>query len=172
MDRQDNRQSTDEKVTISVAAKALKVSTKTVHRYIEKGLLTKLKEGTRVYVPMDDIRVLRNGQGSIDKSPPVHEKDRIIIDRGHYDGLLIRVGQLESERQLLLEYKASIEEKDKVILEQKEKVAAQNKILREAKEKIEAKEEELAEIRAREEEKEKELKRLKKRSFFQRLFNR
>jgi DNA-binding transcriptional MerR regulator len=150
MDRQDNGQSIDEKVSVSVAAKALKVSTKTVHRYFERGLLTKAREGIRVYVLMDEIRALLSGQVKIDKSPRVHEKDRITVDRGHYDGLLTRLGQLEAKQELLLDFKADIKAKGKVLLEQtvlikqkdkeldesKDKISAQNKILQQAGDKI------------------------------------
>ncbi len=122
MDNQDNRQSKDEKVTIPVAAKALNVSTKTVHRYIEKGLLTKVKEGTRVYVLTDQIRTLRDGQGKIDKSPRVHEKGKFSVDRTHYEGLLTRLGQLEVKQQLLLEYKTGLEAKNRELLETRERL--------------------------------------------------
>ncbi len=125
MDNQDNRQSTDEKVTITLAAKALKVSTKTVHRYLDKGLLTKVKEGTRVYVPMDEVRALLSGQPKIDKSPRVHEKDKVTVDRTHYDGLLVRLGQLEANQQLLLEYRAGIESRDKALEQAKGNMSAQ-----------------------------------------------
>jgi multidrug efflux pump subunit AcrA (membrane-fusion protein) len=133
MDIQDNGQSIDEKVTIPLAAKALKVSTKTVHRYIEKGLLTKVKEGTRVYVPMDEIRALLSGQPKIDKCPRVHEKDRVTVDRTHYDGLLVRLGQLEANQQLLLEYRAGIESRDKALEQAKGNINAQAQELAEAR---------------------------------------
>jgi len=119
MDNQDNGQSISEKVTIPVAAKALKVSTKTVQRYIEKGLITKVKEGTRVYVHIDEVRALLNGQPKIDKSPRVQEKDRITVDRTHYDSLLVRLGQLEASQQLLLEYKGNLQARDKELSETK-----------------------------------------------------
>jgi DNA-binding transcriptional MerR regulator len=35
----------EEKVTVKVASKALGVSERTVQRYLEKGLLSKIKEG-------------------------------------------------------------------------------------------------------------------------------
>ena len=125
MDNQNNGQSNSEKVTISLAAKALKVSTKTVHRYIERGQLSKLKEGTRIYVPMDEIRALLSGQPKVDKCPRVHEKDRVTVDRTHYDGLLVRLGQLEANQQLLLEYRAGIESRDKALEQAKENISAQ-----------------------------------------------
>ncbi len=52
----------EEKVTVKVAAKALGVSERTVQRYLEKGLLSKLKEGRRVYIPTSEITTLRQRQ--------------------------------------------------------------------------------------------------------------
>jgi DNA-binding transcriptional MerR regulator len=133
IDNQDNGQSTDEKVSISLAAKALKVSTKTVHRYIERGQLSKVKEGTRVYVPMDDIRTLLSGQPRVDKSPHVHENDKVTVDRTHYDSLLVRLGQLEANQQLLLEYRAGIESRDKALEQAKGNINAQAQELDQAR---------------------------------------
>lgn len=141
MDNQNNGQSNAERVTIPLAAKALKVSTKTVQRYIEKGQLSKIKEGTRVYVPMDEIRALLSGHPKIDKSPHVHEKDRVTVDRTHYDSLLVRLGQLEANQQLLLEYRQGIEKKELALAEKDRELA-------EAKAVLEQREKELAEILA------------------------
>lgn len=148
IDIQNNGQSNIEKVTIPLAAKALKVSTKTVHRYIEKGQLSKLKEGTRIYVPMDEIRALLSGQPKVDKSPRVHEKDRVTVDRTHYDSLLVRLGQLEANQQLLLEYKEGLQTKEKALEQAKENINAQAQELAAVKSAQNANSAELAEARA------------------------
>jgi DNA-binding transcriptional MerR regulator len=148
MDIQDDGQSNSERVSIPLAAKALKVSTKTVHRYIEKGQLSKIKEGTRVYVPMDEIRALLSGQPRVDKSPHVHEKDRVTVDRTHYDSLLVRLGQLEANQQLLLEYKEGLQIRDKELAQIKLDAEAKAKALIDKQAELEAREKELAEIRA------------------------
>jgi DNA repair exonuclease SbcCD ATPase subunit len=148
MNNQDNGQSISEKVTISLAAKALKVSTKTVHRYIERGQLSKLKEGTRVYVPMDEIRALLSGQPTVDKSPRVHEKDKVTVDRTHYDGLLVRLGQLEANQQLLLEYRAGIESRDKALEQAKGNISAQAEELTTVKSALDANNSELEQAKS------------------------
>jgi DNA-binding transcriptional MerR regulator len=149
IDIEDNGQSNTEKVTISLAAKALKVSTKTIHRYIEKGQLSKLKEGTRVYVPMDEIRALLSGQPKVDKSQHVHEKDRVTVDRTHYDSLLVRLGQLEANQQLLLEYKEGLRWKEKELAEIKQDAEQKAKVLLEQSAIIEQKNKEIEELKAR-----------------------
>ena len=45
-----------EKVTIQVAARALGVSKGTIITYHNKGLLTRIKEGGRIYLSMDEVR--------------------------------------------------------------------------------------------------------------------
>jgi chromosome segregation ATPase len=147
MDNQDDRQSTDEKVTIFLAAKALKVSTKTVHRYIEKGILSKTKEGTRIFVPMDDIRALLSGQLRVDKCPRVHEKDRVTVDRTHYDSLLVRLGQLETNQQLLLEYKEGLQEKEKSLEQARGNINAQAQELTTVKSALNANTQELDQVK-------------------------
>ena len=47
-----------EKVTIPVAARTLGVSKGTIITHLNKGLLTRIKEGGRIYVSMDEVRTL------------------------------------------------------------------------------------------------------------------
>lgn len=109
-------QVTDEKVTVQVAAKALGVHEKSVHRYIAKGLLTRIRDGNRTYVPLAQVVHLRNeqkqsGQGQVTDKIEGVPKDgnkvsvtktaTVTIDRDHYEGILIRIGQLEAENKTL-----------------------------------------------------------------------
>jgi excisionase family DNA binding protein len=64
----------------------------------------------------------------------VRTKDtHYIVDRDHYEGLLIRLGQLESEKRYLLEYKEGLEAKDKALEQAKGNISAQAQELDQAK---------------------------------------
>ncbi len=124
----------DEKVTVKVAAKALKVSARTVRRYIEKGIISKVKEGDRTYVSMSDVRKLI-GQAKADMSQVrPQNKDTgvdmsgavISIDRTHYEALLTRLGALEGEKKYLLEYKATNEELKRTVAELEAELARES----------------------------------------------
>ena len=64
----------------------------------------------------------------------VRTKDtHYIVDRDHYEGLLIRLGQLESEKRYLLEYKEGLEAKDKALEQAKGNISAQAQELDQAR---------------------------------------
>ena len=96
------------KTSILEAARSLGVSTKTIQRYLAKGLLTKIREGGRTYVLMSDLHSLtaqgQSGQGFEAPVPPARDfepplKDTVILDREHYDGLLMELAELRRERE-------------------------------------------------------------------------
>jgi DNA-binding transcriptional MerR regulator len=183
----------DEKVTIQVAAKALNVTTKTIHQWLKNGALTRVKEGNRTYILMDEVRALRQNRVTNQKSEVTTFKgnsepsnnlsnNMVPIDRAHYEGLLTRLGQLEAKQQLMLEYKQDLQAKDEELIEArviiskarselekmvelKRDAEAKAKALLEQQAKTEAKEKELAEIRAENE-------RLKRLKWWNRLFRR
>lgn len=151
-----------EKVTIAIASKVLNVDRRTIYRWMDKGLLSKVKEGNSTYVLMDDVRALRDKAMSHDKNDSVTENrgnggaviNIVTIERTHYEGLLTRLGQLEAKQELLLEYKAGIEAKDKTIatqqamLSESERLLAdKNKTMKMAGEKIRELEKELLELK-------------------------
>ena len=117
----DNK--TDGSVNIQVAAKALGVSTKTVQRYLEKGLLTKIKDGHKVSIPIEEIKNLRekiqidNGQTEKDTN-----KKSITIDLDKYDQLMTELGELRHKSQLLLSYLSEIKTKDERITEREREI--------------------------------------------------
>jgi hypothetical protein len=91
------------KTSILEAARSLGVSTKTIQRYLAKGLLTKIREGGRTYVLMSDLHSLtaqgQGGQGFEAPVPPFRDlepplKDTVILDREDYDGLLMELAEL------------------------------------------------------------------------------
>ena len=134
----------DEKVTIQVASKALNVTQKTIHQWLRTGTLTRVKEGNRTYILMDEVRALRQNRVTNPKSEVITSENKIElsnnlgnnmvpIDREHYEGLLIRLGQLETNQQLLLEYKAGIEYRDKALEQAKGNISAQAQELDQAR---------------------------------------
>ncbi len=132
----------EEKVTIQLAAKVLNVTPKTIHRWLKLGMLSKVKEGSRTYILMDDIRALRQRQVITSKNDvPTFEGDMgqgnnlgnniVPIERSHYKGLLTRLGQLAAKQALLLEYKEGLEKKDKELAETKEALIQKERLLQE-----------------------------------------
>ena len=117
----------EEKVTVKVAAKALGVSDKTIYRYIEKGVLSKIKEGRRIYIPVSEVRTLRNGQGEKVSGQVLDmRKEKMSITRKEYDSLMVELGELRERNKLLLEYKLNRDQaltvKDGEIAELKQKL--------------------------------------------------
>lgn len=178
-----------EKVTVAIASKVLNVDRRTIYRWMDKGLLSKVKEGNNTYVLMDDVRALRDKAMSHDKKGNVAENrgnseavsDIVTIERTHYEGLLTRLGQLEAKQELLLEYKGGLEAKDKELaearttitkarselqrlLEVKQDAEAKRKALLEQQATLEAKERENIELKA-------EVERLK-RPWWKKIFQR
>ncbi len=111
-------ESPKKKVTIQVAAKGLGVSKGTIITYLNKGLLTRIKEGGRIYVPMDEVRTLgdtkRKPQVKPSVSPSAESNKRASVnkERDRPKRPLASFGLLESERQYLLTCKAALEAKD------------------------------------------------------------
>jgi len=107
-----------EKVTIQVAAKTLGVSKGTIITYLNKGLLTRIKEGSRIYVSKDDVRAFgetkRKHQVKPSGTPSAERNKRASVNkkRDRPKRPLASFGLLESERQYLLTCKAALEAKD------------------------------------------------------------
>jgi excisionase family DNA binding protein len=165
------KMSSGEKVTVQVAARTLGVSKGTVVHYLNNGKLTRIKEGSTVYISLDEIRGLMDMQADQDedistspKNPaepkvatdpgirvPADDEIQISVDRAHYEELLTRLGQLEVKNRNLLAYKDTIV-KTKVNLNEREK--------------------ELQKVKAKLRMMEEELRRLKKMGWWKRVFGR
>jgi hypothetical protein len=61
-----SQESPKEKVTIRVAAKTLNLSKGKIITYLNQGILTRLKEGDRIYILMDELRALRDSVKKLD----------------------------------------------------------------------------------------------------------
>jgi hypothetical protein len=78
-----------ERVTIRVAARTLGVSKGTIITYLNKGLLTRIKEDGRIYIEMDEVRSLRERERGAAGS----------IERDQSKRALTHFGQFEKKRQ-------------------------------------------------------------------------
>lgn len=161
--------SSENKVTIQVAAKTLGVSKGTIVHYLNNGRLSRIKEGSTVYVSTEELNKLldaREDAGAITPRAKVAKSKHVVVtkvkssegdgttvtvDRNHYEEILTRVGQLELENRNLLVYKDSMV-KTKSVLNDKEK--------------------ELQKVRAKLHMMEEELRRLKKMGWWNRVFGR
>ncbi len=117
---------TQSKATIQEAAKALHIDRKTIYRWIEKGLLSKVKEGNKTFVILEEVKTICDKGMSQDatklEADSVANTNIVTLDRPHYEGLLIKLGQFEAERRYLLEYKEGLEAKDKELSKTKERL--------------------------------------------------
>ena len=106
-----------EKVTIREAAKALNVSKGKIITYLDRGLLTRIKEGGCVYISMDEISALHSSMKkealtiSTDTSAAIARRNKINVGQDDQVGLLLDHGQPENERKDLLDYKDAIKVK-------------------------------------------------------------
>ncbi len=157
------------KVTIQAAARTLGVSKGTVVHFLNNGKLARIKEGSAVFVLMDEIKaLLETEKESAVISPEVRpaESEAVItveskvgdsgettvtVDREHYEELLTRLGQLEVEKENLLVYKNNM-------VETKGALSHKEKEFQQAKAKLHMMEE--------------ELRRLKKMGWWKRVFGR
>jgi excisionase family DNA binding protein len=115
---------TDKKITVKSAAKILGVSTKTIQRYLAKGRLTRIKEGTRTLILLPEVKVLQShpslGQGRPslipDKSRGTGQiRDIVTLSRERYEQILIELGELRKQNQFFMEYKEVQQAKEEFI---------------------------------------------------------
>jgi len=114
-------QKTDQKITIKSAAQILGVSTKSIQRYLVKGRLTKIKEGTRTLLLLAEVKALgddpslRQGRPSAEagKSPGMGQiGDTVTLGRDRYEKMLIELGELRKQNQIFLEFKRILQAKE------------------------------------------------------------
>ena len=107
-----------EKVTIQLAAKTLGVSKGAIITYLNEGLLTRIKEGGRIYLSKDEVRAFGDTKRRHQVKPSVtpsaqrNQGGSVKKERDRPKQPLASFGLLESERQYLLRCKAALEAKD------------------------------------------------------------
>ena len=117
-------QETEQKITIKAAAQILGVSPKTIQRYLAKGRLTRVKEGTRTLLLLAEVKALERdyslGQG---RPSPVAVKgpgtgqtgDTVTLSRERYEQFLLELGELRKQNQFYLEFKGILLAKEESI---------------------------------------------------------
>jgi excisionase family DNA binding protein len=158
---------TQDKVTIQQASVILNIGRKTIYRWIDKGLLSKTKEGKNAYVSMSEVRALCDRSDTqVDTLRDTHkDTNTATVDVSYLEGLLVRLGQLEAEKRYLLEYKTGLEEKDKELTQIRADAEQKAQVVLDQQAALEARERELEALRAENE-------RLKRLKWWERLFSR
>lgn len=114
-------QKTEQKITINSAAQILGVSTKSIQRYLAKGRLTRIKEGTRTLVLLAEVKALEDdpllGQGrpsaGSEKSLGMGQlRDTVTLGRERYEKILLELGELRKQNQIFLEFKGMLQAKE------------------------------------------------------------
>jgi excisionase family DNA binding protein len=117
-----------DKATIQEASKALHVDRKTIYRWINKGLISKYVDGNKTYVVLEEVKAICGKATPQDATSFVAESvaspNIVTVDRPHYEGLLIKLGQYEAERRYLLEYKTDLKAKERELSETRATLAA------------------------------------------------
>ena len=90
-----SQESPEEKVTIRVAAKTLNLSKGKIITYLNQGILTRLKEGDQIYIPMDEIRALRDSLKKLDVTTSIDKSSE-------RERTKAKLRELEKEQQKLL----------------------------------------------------------------------
>jgi hypothetical protein len=117
-------QKTDQKISIKTAAQILGVSTKSVHRYLTKGRLTKVKEGTRTLLLLPEVKALEGdplfGQGRPSgrsvKGPGIgHSGDTVTLSMERYEEMLLELGELRKQNQFFIEFKGLMLARDELL---------------------------------------------------------
>jgi hypothetical protein len=90
-------------LTIKETCLDLGVSEKTVRRYIGKGLLEAKKTEGKYFISEQSIRHFDQvKEGSLDINMSNFDPTKhLVIERQEYQGLLVRLGQLEAENKFL-----------------------------------------------------------------------
>lgn len=105
-----------DKVTVKVAAKALNVCERTVQRYVKNGLLSGMTEGRRVFIPLREVKDLRqqrkermSRQRKVDKTGKMlHMSGSVTMSMDKYELLVKENEEFKVKTQLLLEYKHAV----------------------------------------------------------------
>jgi hypothetical protein len=117
-------QGTEQKITIKAAAQILGVSPKSIQRYLAKGRLTRVKEGTRTLLLVAEVKALQHdpslGQGrpavGVGKGMGTGQVgDTVTLGRERYEQMLLELGELRKQNQFFMEFKGMLLAKEESI---------------------------------------------------------
>jgi len=95
------------KISVEEAASLLGISTKTIQRYLASGLLTKVKVRHRTWLLKSEVEELGRTRSSRKSGEAARSAlqaaatDVVTISRARYESLLIELGELRKECELL-----------------------------------------------------------------------
>ncbi len=126
-------QTMTEPVSIAEAAKSLNVSQRTVWNYIRKGQLEKVTIGHKVYVYPSSLERFKQSatqpsfqeKSEIIKSPEINiplSSGKALVEVSYLEELLASIGQLQVERQYLLESQADLDNGKSELADAKAKI--------------------------------------------------
>ena len=124
-------QKTEQKITINSAAQILGVSTKSIQRYLAKGRLTRIKEGTRTLVLLAEVKALEDNPSPGQGRPPAGKEkslgmgqigDTVTLGRERYEKMLLELGELRKQNQFFLEFKGMLQAKEEALQSLERKV--------------------------------------------------
>lgn len=116
-------QTVNEAISIKEAAKALNISQRTVWNYIRKGKLDKVLMANKAHVTKASIeRLSQSSPQTVNESISV-SPGKAVVELAYLEGLLTRLGQLQAEKQYLLEHQAGQEAKERELAEARAKLA-------------------------------------------------
>jgi excisionase family DNA binding protein len=117
-------QVTEEKIPIKTAADMLNVSVKTIHRYLAKGRLTRVKEGTHTQLLLSEVEQLRGDPSSRQGHASAticatkgtgQVGDTVTLSRERYEELLLELGELRMQNHITREFKGLLQAQEESI---------------------------------------------------------
>lgn len=155
-----------EKITMRAAARALHVTERSIKRYLEKGLLTKVQEGYRVYLLADEVRRFRRdsdkgGSANIQTSDM---QDIVTMPGDKFREMAAELGSLREKCNYLIEHVSQQKKIEKELDETRGMLKENDGFLKTIFEENE-------DLRKNLQSFQKELDRLKSRGLIKRLFN-
>jgi predicted site-specific integrase-resolvase len=144
---------TSERLELKTAAKALSVSVRTVQRYIERGLLTRVKERGRIFVIPDEVKILKKKlaiEGKTTATKLEKKVSTVTIELSYLENLMKKLAQLEEKQKFMLTYQEDLQKKDMTLKEKELSLVEKETEIQKLKD---------------------SLKRLKGRNIVQRIFN-
>jgi excisionase family DNA binding protein len=126
----DSAQFHERLVSIRTAAERLGVSTKTIHRYLTQGRLTKVKIGTRTFIDSSEVALsMQQKDAGSHRDMDRHSRDSgtdnrdmVTVSRQRYEALLIELGELRKQNEILLAERAEHEAKCASIIQREKEL--------------------------------------------------
>ena len=130
----------ERRISVEEAAKLLRLSSKTIQRYLASGLLTKVKISHRTWLLKSEVEALghaRRGNKERDAARGAFEAataDLVTISRARYESLLIELGELRKECEFLAAAESRRQELELALKATEAELARTRKLLDQSRE--------------------------------------